>query len=215
MNAILRGALAVLASGLVLAACGGSSAAGSGVASIAGGTQEGGTPAASTTPLTPAQREAALTKAAQCMRDHGVKSFPDPTTDSNGNVQLTGLQGLDRNDPTVRAARTACRPLFRAARPQLTPAQRQQFQDALLAFAKCVRQHGFNMPDPTFGAPGGGGGGRDGGPFGQIDRQDPKFQAASTTCRPALQKAFAGRGGGFGGGGGGGGFFGGGGGGNG
>ena len=145
---------ALLALAVVLTACGGGSASSGGVAAIGSSGA-----AATTTTSSSADRAAALTKAAQCMRDHGVPSFPDPTTDSNGNVRLTGLRGFDRNDPAMRTAFTACRSMFQAARPQFSPAQQQQFQNALLAFAKCVRAHGYNMPDPTFGGTPGQGGG--------------------------------------------------------
>jgi hypothetical protein len=154
--------------------------------------------------MTTAQREALLLKAAQCMRDNGIKTFPDPTVDSNGNMRLQGLRGLDRQDPLTAKAFTACQPLFRQARPQFSPADRQKQQDALLAFAKCVRAHGFNMPDPTFGAPptpGAAPGAGNGGPFGGANRDDPKFKAARTACQSILAAARPpGGGGGFGGG---------------
>jgi uncharacterized membrane protein YgcG len=193
---------ALLALAVLATACGGSSASSGGVAAI-GSTSAGET----TTTTSAADRAAALTKAAQCMRDHGVPSFPDPTTDSSGNVRLTGLRGFDRNDPAMRTAFTACRSLFQASRPQFSPSQQQQFQNALLAFAKCVRAHGYDMPDPTFG----GTPGQGGGPFGGINRNDPAFQKARTACQSVLAGAFpGGRGGGPGFGGGGPGFGGGG-----
>ena len=192
-------ALVVIALPL-LAGCGGASApASDGVATIAapaGSTAgapsltTGATPTAA--PRTAADREAVLLKAAQCMRDNGIKSFPDPTVDSNGNVRLQGLRGLERQDPLTRKAFTICQPLFRQARPQFSPADRQRFQDAMLAFARCVRAHGFSMPDPTFGAPptpGAAPGADRGGPFGGINRDDPKYKAARTACQSILAAA--------------------------
>ena len=52
------------------------------------------------------QRLEQLRKLAQCMRDHGVKNFPDPT--ENG-IQANGnLPGMDPNDPTYQAAQKEC-----------------------------------------------------------------------------------------------------------
>jgi hypothetical protein len=187
---------AVLAAVPLLAACGGASSSSGGVASIAGASSD---PAATTTPANASDREAALLKAAQCMRANGVKNFPDPTLDSDGGVRLQ-FQGVNRTDPGVQAAMQKCRSLFAAARPQFTPQQQQKLQDTLLAFAKCMRKNGYNMPDPQFGN---GGGGPGGGLFRSINRNDPTFQKANQACRSILAGAFPGRGPGGGGSGGG------------
>jgi hypothetical protein len=192
-------ALALLAS-LVLAACGGSSSAAPGVASIADSTTSTADNAAAATPASSqADREAALLKASQCMRQNGVKDFPDPTVDSSGNVRPGGgARTFDRNDPNVRKAFQACQKYFAAARPQFTPEQQQQLQDTLLKYAKCMRQNGYDMPDPQFGT---GGGGPGGGLFRDINRSDPTFKKANTACQSILAGAFPGGrgGGGFGG----------------
>jgi hypothetical protein len=195
---LLLGVPAVLAS-LVLAACGGSSAASPGVASIAGQTTTAtgaAAPAASA-----ADREATLMQASKCMRDNGIADFPDPVVDSSGNARPgQGLRNLDRNDPTVRKAFTACQKYFAAARPQFSPAQQQKLQDALVKYAGCMRTNGFDMPDPQFGT---GGGGPGGGAFRDINRNDPTFKKANTACQSILAGVFPGGGrGGFGGGGG-------------
>lgn len=188
-------AVPALLSSLVLAACGGSSSASPGIASIAGDTTtstSAATPAASA-----ADREATLMKASQCMRDNGIADFPDPVVDSNGNARPgQGLRDLDRNDPTVKKALDACQQYFTAARPQFTPDQQQKLQDALLKYAKCLRDNGFNMPDPQFGT---GGGGPGGGAFRDINRNDPAFKKADTVCQPLLAGVRGGGGGGGGG----------------
>jgi hypothetical protein len=68
---------------LVLAACGGSSAASPGVASIAGETTTTATGAA-TPAASAADREATLMQASKCMRDNGIADFPDPVVDWSG-----------------------------------------------------------------------------------------------------------------------------------
>src|SRR5262249_48920967 len=140
-------------------------------------------------------REAALLKASQCMRANGVKDFPDPTVDANGNFRLggggAGARIFDRNDPNVRKAVQACQKYFAAARPQFTPEQQQKLQDTLLKYAKCMRQNGYDMPDPQFGN---GGGGPGGGLFRDINRSDPTFQKANAACQSILAGAFPGGG---------------------
>jgi hypothetical protein len=77
-------------------------------------------------------------------------------------------------------------------------------QDALLKFAKCMRDNGVDMKDPTFDAQGNPTGGGFGGPRTTTadgksagpDRESPEFQTAQTVCRPLLAGvAFGGRGG--------------------
>jgi hypothetical protein len=47
-----------------------------------------------------------LRKFAQCMRDNGIKNFPDPTDQG---IQINGnTSGIDPNDPKVQAAQKAC-----------------------------------------------------------------------------------------------------------
>ena len=67
-----------------------------------------------------------------------------------------------------------------------------EFQDQILEFAQCMRDNGYDMDDPDFSAfaPGGGGDGQGpgagGGPFGDIDFDDPDFQAAQEACADIL-----------------------------
>jgi hypothetical protein len=69
----------------------------------------------------------------------------------------------------------------------------QDFRDALLDFSKCMREHGINMPDPTFDDAGGAGGG-----IGVIAQADPSnapdpngeaFKSADAACKPILDAA--------------------------
>ena len=170
--------------------------------------QSGATPKSSPTA---AQREQAFLKFAQCMRDHGV-DMPDPTTDSNGNLQVSRPTNVKFDNQADRAklrtASQACRSNLKGVIQQFTPQQRAQLQDNLVKLAQCMRSNGVNMPDPNFSQnPGSGGGRREF--FGGINRDDPKVQQALQTCRT---KVFGGQNGNgqFGPGGGGGVFFGGG-----
>ncbi len=73
-------------------------------------------------------------------------------------------------------------------------------QEALLAYASCMRDNGVNMADPTFdanGNPTGGGFGGGGGANSGIDRQSTTFKTAQKACASHLQGVtFGGRRGG-------------------
>jgi hypothetical protein len=65
-------------------------------------------------------------------------------------------------------------------------------EDAMLAFAKCMRDEGIDMPDPeTVSGPGGGGGAI---AFGASGDDQEAFQAAMEACDEFLQQARGARG---------------------
>jgi hypothetical protein len=109
-------------------------------------------PSASSAPPAGSQQQisALAREYAQCMRDHGVSNFPDPTL-SDGNVSY----GQDDNIKAAIGAHpdaiAACKSIQdRISQSggknwQPTAADRQK----LLQFAKCVREHGVpEWPDP-------------------------------------------------------------------
>ncbi|HKU58681.1 MAG TPA: hypothetical protein VJP39_03665 [Gaiellaceae bacterium] len=64
------------------------------------------------TPQQLAKAKASALKFSQCMRAHGVKDYPDPNFSGGGvSIRIGGKQGsdLDPNNPTFKAAQTACR----------------------------------------------------------------------------------------------------------
>jgi hypothetical protein len=146
-----RSVLVMLGLGVVLglgaAACGGSPD-GDGVATLGGdgaGDQQGtggGSGSASKDP-----QEAAL-EFAKCMREHGV-DMPDPEVDSQGRIRVTARAGRGQADPKkLDEAQRACGHLMGGGGEgpgRLDP----KAQDAMLAFARCMREHGIDMPDPT------------------------------------------------------------------
>ena len=184
---------------LTLAGCSSGSSSPT-VANLGAGTAAGG----GASPSGSVDRETAARQFASCMRTNGVPDFPDPTVDSNGNVRLGlggGGAGIDRSNPATQKALTACRQYLQSLRPNFSPEQSQQLQDALLKYAQCMRTNGYQMADPDFS--GDGGGFR---AFGQINRSDPAFIKADAVCRPQTLGTlpFGGRGPGGGGPGGGG-----------
>jgi hypothetical protein len=78
-----------------------------------------------------------------------------------------------------------------AAAPTSSPEASLDAEDAMLAYAQCMRDNGIDMPDPQAG----GGFVRIGGPGeGGIDPQSEEFQAAQEACGSLLEGAgFGGR----------------------
>jgi hypothetical protein len=115
---------------------------------------------------------------AQCMRAHGVPSYPDP----NSKGQFYIANGA--SDPTanvsktvLNAAATACQKLLPAT--MVKPPNGQGSTSAQLRWAACMRSHGEpDFPDPasngSFTLPPG------------MNAESPQFQAALKACpRPA------------------------------
>jgi hypothetical protein len=139
-----------LALGLGAAACGGSPD-GNGVATLggdgAGDGQQTGSAGSANGAASKDPQEAAL-EFARCMREHGV-DMPDPEVDSQGRMRITVRAGRGQADPTkLNEAQRACGHLMGGGGDgpgRLDP----KAQDAMLAFARCMREHGIDMPDPT------------------------------------------------------------------
>jgi hypothetical protein len=142
-----------------------------------------GTP---TTQVPKSPAEAALAFA-QCMRDSGVSAFPDPDITDNG-IRMTPGQGVDPNDPKVKAAQAKCSPILDQGGSISAPDEKQgaQLQQQVLAFAQCMREHRIDFPDPQVN------GGRVlmGGGTG-VDPNSPAFKSAQAACQSALPTSTA------------------------
>jgi hypothetical protein len=90
-----------------------------------------------------------------CMRSHGVSGFPDPIVKVNGNSGsvIIHLTPTLTSSPNFKSAQKACGHILPGPNGNgngLSPAQQQARTRALLAFAQCLRTHGFpHFPDPT------------------------------------------------------------------
>jgi hypothetical protein len=170
---------------LLAAGCGGSDGNGDGVASLRG---NGG---ATTTTNGGVDRERALLDFARCMREQGVP-IQDPQVDSEGNLRLQpgqgGLGDVDR--ATLDKAREACQEHLEGITQDFTPEDQTRVQDSLVKYASCMRQNGYDMPDPDFSQGGGP------GVFGNIDQDDPAYQKAHEACKQHLAQLQEGRAGG-------------------
>jgi len=179
-------AFAVLASGC------GSSSSDSGVAALddrsSGDSDGNSSKATSSSGSANGDPQEAALKWARCMRKNGV-DVPDPEV-NGGRITMRARGGaktfaLGPDSEKFRAAQKKCGTPFGNARPpQMSEADRQEFEDALLAFAKCMREHGVDMPDPKFQQ--GGGVFQMGGPG--INADSSHFQEAQKACEPIMQK---------------------------
>jgi len=137
-----RAALAVAAAAaaaLLAAGCGGNSPSSPSVSGSAASAKGG-------------PGEAAFQFSA-CMRDHGVTNFPDPKVKTSGGSTSVaiGINPSISGQPAFRTAQKACQHILGNPRngPDSSPAQQHARTQALIAFARCLRSHGFpNFPDP-------------------------------------------------------------------
>jgi hypothetical protein len=175
----------LLALGLVIAACS-SGAPDSGVASIA--IDPASEPMDQDNADTSSDEDDLLAFAA-CLRDEGL-DVDDPTVDVDGILQpprARDLQNVDRD--VARAAFEACSDLLAEVTFGLASQDLTEIQDNFLEFAVCMRENGYDMPDPdfsNFGQP------RQGGRVfgGDLDRDDPAFQSAFAACEDIFSDAF-------------------------
>jgi hypothetical protein len=176
----------LVALALLTAGCGGGDdAAGDGVASIDDvvTTASGGAETTSTTVAGESDEEAVL-EFASCMRQRNI-DFPDPNVDADGNVgfdlaALRDLTGMDEDE--LQAAFEGCLPLLAGVSFGFERIFDAEFQDDLVAFTGCMRENGFDMPDPDFAAL---------TTTGEIfpstlDINDPDFDTAFEACQDTL-----------------------------
>jgi hypothetical protein len=144
----------------------------------------GGGKGASPKPTASADPEQQRREFSQCMREHGI-DLPDP--DPNGGPVTIGKSAGPHDDADAAkmdAAIKACQqymPTGNLSKPD--PEQLEQARQ----YAKCMRDHGVDMPDPD---PNGGGGFgiHKGTGGGQIDPDEAKFKAATEACKDKLPK---------------------------
>jgi hypothetical protein len=112
-------------------------------------------------------------KFSQCMRSNGLPDFPDP--DANGELRGPGHEQED--SPEFRAAQEKCRDLAPGGEHQNTgdPA----FVEQMRKFSQCMRANGLpDFPDPDANGQLRG--------AGHEQERDPKYRAATKTCRKKL-----------------------------
>jgi hypothetical protein len=124
---------------VIAAGCGGNSPSSASASASAGA--KGGGP------------DAAAYQFSACMRHHGVANFPDPVvkTSASGSSVSIGINPSISGQPAFDTAQKACQHIIGNPRngPDSNSTHAQVKTQALLAFARCLRAHGFpNFPDP-------------------------------------------------------------------
>ena len=179
-----RGLLAVgVLSFVLLSACGASG----GVATLTGEEDATPSPTASAAADDP---EEALLAFTECMRENGI-DLPDPIFHGGGaeggdvaEAVPGDVPPFDPNGDEFRAAQEACEQHLEglgALEPGEAPALSTEEEEAFLAFAECMREHGIDMPDPGSGGivvrP---------GSEDDFDPMSEDFQVAEQECRSHL-----------------------------
>jgi hypothetical protein len=159
-------AVAAVAAGSLLAACGGPSVPG--VASLPSGTKSGSAEATgyAHTPL----------GFALCMRAHGAPNFPEPN--ASGGQFVIDKQSFNPQDPRIQRAFDACKSLIGF---NFSPAQQAAAETQALKFARCMRAHGVpDFPDPIGLGQGGFGFKVHSGRV--LEQNNPTFVSAARAC---------------------------------
>jgi hypothetical protein len=132
--------VAAVAVAAVTAGCGGNSPSSASVSGAAAASRSG--------------PGAAAYQFSACMRNHGVTNFPDPkvSTSAGSTKVAIGINPSISGQPAFKSAQAACQHILPkpGSGSDLSPAQKRARTQAIIAFARCMRAHGFpNFPDPN------------------------------------------------------------------
>jgi hypothetical protein len=136
------------------------------VATIDGGSTDAESSGGSGSDVDRTKLEDASLAYGECMRDHGV-DLPDPQTSSGGDsgpkFSSSGAaggatRGPDGESEEFQAAHEACKSILEDAGALIGPPsaeQQAEMQDKLVEVARCMRERGYDFPDPQISADGG------------------------------------------------------------
>jgi hypothetical protein len=115
----------------------------------------------------------------QCLRDHGVQVESAPGGGGGVATKITVRGGRGPSPQKFQQTQRDC--MKKAGfKPKAPSAEDQaKFRDAALKFARCMRAHGIDMPDPQVA--GDGMGMLQKGPTG-VNPNAPRFQEAQKEC---------------------------------
>lgn len=132
---------------LLMTGCAGGNEAANKVASISGSQQP-----ASDTPAADDDKtdEDKMREHVKCLQEHGIDAEFQQGEEGGGGIAVNG--GPDSSKEELDAAMEACKHLLpNGGEPPPVDAEQLDKQRAL---AKCMREHGVNVPDPTAEDPG-------------------------------------------------------------
>lgn len=133
---------------------------------------------------TGANTEQAMLEFAECMRDNGVPSFPDPVAQPDGSFGFPRPQNVQPD--VIDDALASCQAELEATGLRVPGPETQdpEVEDAILDFSRCMRANGVpEFPDPKPGA-------GFHGLFEGIDQQSPRVQRAIQSCQSILSRIF-------------------------
>ena len=124
--------------------------------------------------------QAAALAWAKCMRDNGV-DIPDPKPEGEGGGQVLLAPGVGgpmagTDEETFDAAKGACAEHAEDMGGPGADGFSEEDKQRMVDFARCMREHGVDMPDPDFD-------GSDGELAIEIDPNDRDFDAAQEACK--------------------------------
>ena len=132
----------VFGAAMLLTACGPKDDNGAKVASISTPPASGGASADNSSGKSDDDK---MRDFAKCMRDHGV-DMPDPKPAGDGGGHAVTLGGDGADMSKMDAAQTACKKLLPNG-GEMKPLSAEEL-DKARKDAKCMRDHGIDMPDP-------------------------------------------------------------------
>jgi hypothetical protein len=118
---------------------------------------------------------------AQCMRDNGYQ-VPDPTYDDDGLPRFgEGLGAVAKDERFDQVRETCGEPLMAALAAAGVPNKKDVDPEDFLAFTRCMREQGIEMPDPTAEDP---------LAIPKNVFHSPAFGPAKDACKPLLPEAW-------------------------
>jgi hypothetical protein len=162
--------VAALGAALLLGGCGAKGDDGDKVASISTPPKSGG--AGVDVDTSGKSDEDKVRDFAKCMREHGV-DMPDPKPAGDGGGMAITLGGDGTDKSKIDAAQNACKHLMPNGGEMKPPSAEEL--DKMRKDAKCMRDHGVDMPDPD---PSGKGMTR----AGSVGDDPKKFEEAAKAC---------------------------------
>jgi hypothetical protein len=121
--------------------------------------------------LDPEERQRKFT---QCLRDHGVNV--DDAEAGGGGIRISASAGPGAKVDVIKECDQYLPEGGKLA--EMDPATKEKFRD----FAKCMREHGIDMPDPEDG----GGALQKGDGPGRFNPDDATFKEAEKACKDKL-----------------------------
>jgi hypothetical protein len=123
---------------------------------------------------------------ARCLRSVGIPSVERPTrVEPSSRRKRHDVEAL-RSDRAFSLASRACRRRLATTESRATRQARESWVQAIRRVARCMRSHGFDMPDPRPDSEGPMGYSLDTGLPGHVDPDtDPRFATANEQCMSA------------------------------